>query len=307
MSFRVIGIGELLWDLFPVGPKLGGAPANVVYHAHALGADARLISRVGRDEWGRRAIEALDKLGIPTNGIEQDDSLPTGTVTVAVDRDGQPSFIIHQNVAWDAIAGAPAGRLAVETADALCFGTLAQRSEPSRSTVQSLLAASPSTALRILDLNLRQHYSSPRLIEESLALANVLKVNEAELQRLAEWLALDGGLPSQIEQLTHRYDLRLVACTRGERGSVLFRDRRWSEHPGVQTQVEDTVGAGDSFTAAMVMGLLLGWDLDQVNHHANAVAAYVASCTGATPALPDGLRRPFLAQPLGQEQRRPQA
>jgi len=290
MSFKVIGLGEVLWDLLPAGPQLGGAPANFVCHAHTLGADARLISRIGHDEWGRKAIEALERLGVPTDGIEVDPVLPTGTVAVAVDQHGQPNFAIHEHVAWDAIRGEPAGRAAMADADAVCFGTLAQRSEPSRSTIRSLLALAPATALRILDVNLRQHYFSSRLVEESLTLANVLKVNDAELPRLAEMFGLKGDVRSQISALSARYDLRWVACTRGGHGSLLCSGGQWSDHPGIETQVVDTVGAGDSFTAAMTLGLLAGWDLDRVNERANQVAAYVCSCAGATPPLPSQLR-----------------
>lgn len=293
MKFKLVGIGEVLWDLLPGGRQLGGAPANFAYHACALGAEARLISRVGNDPLGREALSQLAGLGIPTDCIQVDDTLPTGTVSVEVAADGQPHYQIHENVAWDALRGEPASRRAIVGADAVCFGSLAQRREPSRSTIHALVAASPASALRIFDINLRQHYYSRELIEKSLALANVLKVNDAELPRLAEMFYLAGDVRSQILQLAQNHRLHCIACTRGGHGSLLYSEDRWSEHPGIPAKVVDTVGAGDSFTAAMTLGLLAGWDLDRINAHANEVAAYVCAFAGATPRLSPALQEAF--------------
>lgn len=295
MNFKVVGIGEVLWDLFPGGRQLGGAPANFTYHACALGADARLISRVGHDDLGREALDRLTKLGLPTDCIEVDLALPTGTVKVEVTPEGQPQFQIQEQVAWDALSGESPSRLAVGAADAICFGTLAQRSETSRSTIISLVAAAPPQALRILDVNLRQDYFSSRLINESLAFANVLKLNETELPHLAGIFDLSGDERSQILQLAERNLLRVVAYTRGGRGSLLFSEGRWSEHPGFPTKIADTVGAGDSFTATLALGVLAGWPLDEIHRRASEVAAYVCSQPGGMPELPERLRAPFLA------------
>jgi len=295
MSFRIVGIGEVLWDLLPSGRQLGGAPANFAYHARALGADARLVSRVGKDDWGREALDRLTKLGVPTDCIELDAALPTGTVTVEVSGDGQPQYQIHENVAWDAIRGESAGRLAVAAADAVCFGSLAQRSEPSRSTIRSLVAAAPASALRIFDINLRQHYHSHEVIKGSLTRANVLKLNDAEWPQLAAVFGLTGDERTQLLQLAQRCQLRCIAFTRGGRGSLLLSEGHWSDHPGIHTNVVDTVGAGDSFTAALALGLLAGWPLDEVNRRATEVAAFVCSQPGGTPELPEHLRAPFRA------------
>jgi len=289
----IVGLGEILWDLLPDGKQLGGAPANFAYHAQALGADARLVSRIGPDALGRETLERLTQLGLSTAALQTDPTLPTGTAGVVVAADGQPQFTIHEPAAWDALELTLEGRHAVADADAVCFGTLGQRDPRSRATVRALVAATPPSALRILDLNLRQHYISRELIEESLALANVLKLNDTELTQLGEFLGLSGDARTQIAALAGRYDLRGVACTRGARGSVLFAGGRWSEHPGVQTHVVDTVGAGDAFTAAMVLGLLVSWDLEEVHRRAIAVATFVCTQSGATPALPDELRAPF--------------
>jgi fructokinase len=290
--FSIVGLGEVLWDMLPAGPQLGGAPANFTCHARALGADATLISRVGDDALGREIITRLDALGVGTDRIAVDALHPTGTVSVELDA-GQPRYVIHENVAWDFLEATPAAHAAVRAADAVCFGTLAQRSDPSRSAILSLVNAAPPPALRILDVNLRQNYFSSRLINESLAFATVLKLNDAELPELAAMFDLSGDERSQIRQLAERNMLRAVACTRGARGSLLYAGGRWSEHPGLPAKVADTVGAGDSFTAAMTLGLLAGWELDRINQTANQVAAYVCSQPGATPPLPAPLRQLF--------------
>lgn len=289
----IVGLGEVLWDLLPAGKQLGGAPANFAYHAGALGAHARLVSRVGKDALGGETLDRLAKLGVLTDGVEVDPRLPTGTVSVVVAADGQPQFTIHENVAWDALEGSSAGRQAIATADALCFGTLAQRSERSRLTIRALVAAAPAGALRVFDVNLRQHFYSRAVIEESLGMADVVKVNDAELARLAEMLGLPGDDRSRIATLADRFGLRWVVCTRGAQGSLLYAGGRWSERPGTPTRVVDTIGAGDSFTAALTLGLLAGWPLDETHRRAGDLAAYVCSQPGATPSLPEPLTAPY--------------
>jgi len=293
MSFKIVGIGEILWDLLPSGRQMGGAPANFAYHAQALGAEARVVSRVGRDPLGREILERLQALGLSTSAIQMDASAPTGTVTVALSGDGQPRFTIHEQVAWDQLEITDAALRAVVDADAVCFGSLAQRREPSHNTIQALAAAAPRNALRIFDINLRQQFFSRRLVEESLALANVLKLNDVELPVLAGMLGLHGGPTDQLKQLEQRYELRLVALTRGARGSSLYSSGQWSEDPGAPVSVKDTVGAGDAFTAAMTWGLLSSMPLEEINHRASEVARFVCACDGATPRLPSGLRQGF--------------
>lgn len=293
MKRRFVGLGELLWDLLPGGRQLGGAPANFAYHAAALGAEARVVSRVGRDDAGRELVHRLRELHIGTDCIEEDPVAPTSTVTVALGADGQPSYTIHENVAWDRLAGEVAARAAIATADVVCFGSLAQRRDVSRHTIHALLRLSPAYALRIFDVNIRQHYYSRDLIADSLALANGLKLNETELPLLAELFQLTGDERTQVDALARRFQLRVVAYTRGERGSLVRADGEWSELPGAQIAIADTVGAGDSFTATLALGLLAGWPLATVHERAAAVASYVCTQRGATPALPAPLRAPF--------------
>jgi len=288
-----IGLGEVLWDLLPAGKQLGGAPANFAYHAHALGAEALVVSRVGNDALGQEILERLRALGLPTNCVAVDAAAATGTVSVELSADGQPRFTIHEDVAWDRIIAEETALAQARSAAALCFGSLAQRSELSRQSIRKLVAATPAHALRIFDINLRQQFYSLEIVKTSLRLASVLKINDAELPVLARLLDLPDDTRSQISELARRFELRLVALTRGSSGSLLFSEGRWSEHAGLRMAVKDTIGAGDAFTAAMALGVLAGWPLDLVNERANEVAAFVCSQAGATPMLSVELKRTF--------------
>lgn len=289
MNFNVIGIGEVLWDLLPSGAQMGGAPANFAYHAQALGARAGVVTRVGLDHLGRDIRQRLEGMGLPLDLVQVDESLPTGTVTVDLEGNGIPRFTIREQVAWDHIQPTPAALRAASEADAICFGSLAQRCEPSRSTIYKLLSQAPATALRVFDVNLRQNFYSRDLIQKSLRLANVLKLNDAELPIVAAMLGLKGNMGTQVSALAQQFDLQVVAVTCGAEGSVLYHNGRWSDCATQAVEVKDTVGAGDAFTAAMVLGLLRKLHLDEVNATASEVARYVCSCSGATPPLPKEL------------------
>lgn len=295
MSFKILGIGEVLWDLLPSGPQLGGAPANFACHARALGAQAAVVTRVGNDNFGRTILERFQHLDIADGTLQMDDEAPTGTVTVSLSGNGIPHFTIHQGVAWDQLVVTPKALKTVREADAICFGTLAQRGEPSRTSIQRLVAAASASALRIFDINLRQHYFSPDVIEASLRLANVLKLNDGELPVLAGLFKLTGSTRNQMEQLAQKFSLQLVALTRGPAGSLLFQGGKWSDCPSQLVEIVDTVGAGDAFTAALAMGLLCKMDLDEMNQFADEVAGYVCSHAGATPPLPKKFAERLLA------------
>ncbi|MCU0647453.1 MAG: PfkB family carbohydrate kinase [Gemmatimonadaceae bacterium] len=294
MTHRIVGIGELLWDVLPSGPQLGGATANVAFHAAGLGARAAIVSRVGQDALGERAVMTLRRAHVETACVGRDAEAPTGTVSVSVDAAGQPGYAIAEQVAWDRLViDADAQRL-VSSADAVCFGTLAQRATTSRHAIQSLVGETAPAALRVFDVNLRQHYWTPDVLEQSLVLANVLKVNEEELPVLARTFGLEGSVLDQLDTLMDRWSLWAVALTRGARGSVLLDVRGAVEHPGLAVTVGDAVGAGDAFTAALMLGLLAEWEPTEINARANAVAAAVASQRGAMVPLPDDVRTPFL-------------
>lgn len=293
MKPKVIGIGELLWDVLPSGPRMGGAPANFACHARSLGADSRIVSRVGQDESGERLIRSLAELGVSTAGISRDESHPTGTVEVELGSDGQPTYTILAGVAWDCMQADPRLIALMEEADAVCFGTLGQRSSKSREAVRQLVQATPVGALRIFDVNLRQDFFSAELVHDSLQMANVLKLSDSELPVIASLLSVDGSVRQQLEALLDRYELRMVAYTRGAEGSILWDGRDWYEHPGLPADVKDTIGAGDSFAAAVTLGLLLGWPVERISDTANEVAAHVCSCVGAIPPMPEALSGRF--------------
>jgi fructokinase len=295
MCIRVAGLGEVLWDLLPSGPQLGGAPANFAGHARALGAQAAVISRVGNDDLGREIVRRLSEAGVATDAIGVDPDLPTGTVSVRLTADGQPQFTISSNVAWDRIEAGEAAFRAVGACDVVCFGTLAQRDERSRQGMGEILDSTPRNAVRLLDINLRAPFVQSEIVKQSLVRANVLKLNEQELPIVADMLGLAAGSVSdRLRQLIDRFSLRLVALTRGAGGSLLrSASGQVSEHAGTNVEVVDAVGAGDAFTAAMILGYLRGWDLGRIGRQANEVAAFVCTQPGATPSLPPSLVEQF--------------
>jgi fructokinase len=294
MRDTIVAVGEVLWDLLPAGPQLGGAPTNFILHASALGADARLVSRVGDDEPGREALARLRARGLPTDLVQVDRGASTGTVGVSLGPDNQPRFTIHENVAWDRLVAEDADLNAIAAADAVCFGSLSQRTAAGARAVRRLVSAARPGALRIVDVNLRPPFVQREVVEASLGLANVLKLNDQELPVLAVMLGLGGGEREQLEGLLSRYSLRLIALTRGKEGSLLMAEEGCSEQPAVPVRVADTVGAGDAFTAAMTIGVLRGWPLDEVNREAAEVAAFVCTQPGGAPELPSELRDRFL-------------
>ncbi|MBC8127266.1 MAG: carbohydrate kinase [Gloeobacteraceae cyanobacterium ES-bin-144] len=293
MKPLVIGIGEILWDQLPSGPRMGGAPANFACHACALGAESHIVSRVGDDVLGAGLIRNLIDLGLPVSGITIDPIHRTGIVAVSLLADGQPLFTIAPNVAWDHLVSDPGMERLFARADAVCFGSLAQRAATSAATIRALVAATRPTALRVFDVNLRQQYFDTATIVASLELANVLKLNDAELPQIVSMLGISGSVRECLTSLHARFGLRLVALTRGAAGSILFDGIESCEHSGLAVEVCDTIGAGDSFTAAVTMGLLHCWPLTMISELANQVAAHVCSQSGALPRLPDAILARF--------------
>lgn len=289
-SIHTLAIGEILMDVFPDGARLGGAPANVAWHANHFGAGSLIVSRVGGDPTGVGILELLRNKGMKTKGITVDEVHPTGTVDVALADDGKPTYTIHEGVAWDFIQLGPDVLESATKADAVCFGSLAQRSDVSRQAIHTLLAATTPRCLRFFDINLRQAYYSEELITSSLKLANALKLNDEELPILAGTYGLTGTDMEMAAALAERFSLRLVALTRGSNGSLLLAGKETSEHPGYPATVVDSVGAGDCFTAATMVGFAAGKPLDEINAIANQAAAFVCESSGATPILPPAWR-----------------
>ncbi len=234
----VVGLGEVLWDLFPEGKQLGGAPANFAYITNLLGDRGIIASRVGDDAFGDEIQQRLGTLGLEASYLQSDSARPTGTVRVRVDQDGQPRFEITDMVAWDFLEWTPAWESLAQQADAICFGSLAQRSPASRETIHKFLgAARPGTA-RIFDVNLRQAFYSAKALSESLKFADIAKLNAEELPHVVELLGIPhhGEQPS-AERLRFAYGLKLVCVTRGARGSFLVSEFERHEHPGFRVQV----------------------------------------------------------------------
>jgi fructokinase len=282
----------LLWDLLPEGERLGGAPANFAVMAARLGNRAAILSRIGRDELGRKAVATLEELPVDTEFLQVDARHETGRATIEL-RDGQPGYTIHEPVAWDFLELSGEWVSLAERADAVCFGTLAQRNRASRQTIQELVAQTRAECLRVFDVNLRAPHVSAEVVEESLELASVLKMNDHEVPLVMELLGLEAEADLRAAGcrfLREFPELRLVAVTRGGHGSLLVgRDGR-DEHPGIPVEVADAIGAGDAFTAAMLHALLRGESLAAVNEAANRCGAWVASQSGGMPELPEEIR-----------------
>lgn len=281
----VVGLGELLWDLLPGGRQLGGAPSNFAYISSLFGNHAAVVSRVGNDDLGREAVERVKSLGLDTSFLQQDPAHPTGTVNITVDAQGIADFRIVREVAWDYIEWNSALQELAAKADVVCFGSLAQRQEPSRSTIHHFVRATREKCLRIFDVNLRQTYYDGVILKTGMALSTVVKVNDEELPVVLQAC----GLPTSNDELAdaelllQHFGMELVCVTRGQKGSLLVNKNGHSEHPGFRVQVADTVGAGDAFTAALAHHYRLAQSLDVINDAANRVGSWVASQPGATP------------------------
>ena len=289
-AITAVGIGEILWDVLPGGRKLGGAPANFAFHVNGLGGRGLIVSRLGQDAWGDEALQVLGANGLNLCCVTRDPQHPTGTVEARLDEAGVATYVFPDNVAWDFLELNPAAFQVAQRAQAVCFGTLAQRSAISRAAVHQFLRATPRAALRVFDVNLRGDMYSREVLESSLDLADALKVSDAELPVLARIFGLPEGDQERLAALVERYGLRLAALTRGGQGSLLATPGAVSDHPGFRVEVADTIGAGDAFGAAMTLGFLAGWDLDAVNVRANEVAAFVCTRPGAMQAADRELR-----------------
>lgn len=286
----IAGIGELLWDVLPEAEVIGGAPVNFAYHVTALGEKGLPISTIGRDTRGERALAELQKRGVDTSAISISDEYPTGYVIAEVDKEGKASYNFPDEVAWDyLVLNEYAANLRMNL-DAVCFGSLAQRSEHSRRVIYNFLDALRPETVKVFDINFRQDFYSRQVIESSLQRTDILKLNEEELPVLARLLDLQEPGDRCLPLLIKKYHLKMTILSMGDSGSLLLTPDSSSKHSGIVTHVQDTIGAGDSFTAAATIGYLQGLSLDDINEQANRVAAYVCSQQGGMPPLPDGFK-----------------
>ena len=291
---RILGIGEMLWDEFPDGRRPGGAAANFAYHAGLLDAEAAVITRVGDDQDGRDLVAEMEAAGLDTSLIQTDPEHPTGVVNVTL-QDGQPEYDIAA-AAWDHIEATPEVLSACESADAVCFSSLAQRNESSKAAILQCVAAAEK-ALKVFDVNLRQDFYSAEILEESLKLTDVVKLNGDEVKVIAGMFGLPNGPAEFAAAAAERFGLKTVCVTRGGDGCLLWENGETADVEGIDVELVDAVGAGDAFTAALIVTTLEGYDLATRGEIANAVGALVASFAGAMPDI-----RPELEAMFGDEE-----
>ena len=288
MNDIVVGMGEALWDVRPEGKKIGGAPANFAYHVSQFGLPSCVVSAVGDDALGNEIIENFTSKGL--NHLIEKVPYPTGTVQVEIDQAGIPQYEIKENVAWDNIPyTARLEQLAGET-KAVCFGSLAQRNIVSRNTINRFLDAMPQSdeCLVVFDVNLRQGFYNKEILCNSMKRCNILKINDEELVTVSRMFGYPGiDLQDKCWILLGKYNLKMLILTCGINGSYVFTPGNVSFQPTPKVEVADTVGAGDSFTAAFIAGILRGKNVSEAHSIAVRTSAYVCTKKGAMPILPD--------------------
>ncbi|MDO4571615.1 MAG: carbohydrate kinase [Planctomycetia bacterium] len=297
--FRVAGLGEVLWDCFEGGRRPGGAPANAAFQTNQLGAKGIVFSRVGADSLGEELVSFLASQNLEVSCVQKDPHHPTGTVSARLSPDGTAEYTIHESVAWDFLLLDNAWRSTLATLDAICFGTLAQRSAVSCRAIRETLKMVPDRTLKVFDVNLRQDYYSRAILEESLRLAHVVKLNEDEVEVVSRLLDLPGtSLEAFGEGCAEKFDLRKVCITRGAEGCLLLEKNATRTLsvavPGEPACVVDTIGCGDAFSAAFIYAELSATDLDTQARFSNAVGTLVATQSGGMPILVEelsGLKR----------------
>ncbi len=298
----VVGLGELLWDMLPEGAQLGGAVSNFAVMAARLGNDAAIATRLGTDQLGREALVLLSRTPVATRYIQEDVSRVTSTVTVELEQ-GQPQYTIHEPVAWDFLEFTPQWLALAQRCDAVCFGTLAQRSAASRRTIESFLHETRKECVRIFDVNLRAPFFTAEIVERSLELATIFKLNADEMPQVLSLLGFPDSpgtspelLLSGARQIVDQFPVQLIAITMGGQGSLLVTRREVDRHSGYPATVVDAVGAGDAFTAALTHFYLQGAPLTRLNAAGNRWGAWVASHAGAMPALTEQEREQVMQQ-----------
>lgn len=286
MNNTIVGLGEILWDVFPERKVMGGAPANFAYHVSQFGYNGYAVSAVGEDLLGKEILDCLAEKGL--NYLIETTDFPTGTVNVKLNDKGVPEYEICENVAWDNIPFTAKTENLAKNTGTVSFGSLAQRNSVSRETIKNFLKSMPENSLKIFDINLRQHFYSKELIHESLQLSNMLKINDEEIVLVAQLYGYREGDEQAIcKRLLEEYELDIIVLTKGTDGSFVFTPKETSYQPTPVVHVADTVGAGDSFTAAFVASYLQGKCLIDAHQFAVEASAYVCTQHGAMPKLPN--------------------
>jgi len=291
MKNIIVGMGEALWDMFPEGRKIGGAPANFAYHISQFGFESYVVSAVGDDEPGNEILQNFHEKGL--NCLIEKVPYPTGTVQVELDTEGVPRYEIKENVAWDNIPFTPQLAKIASQTKAVCFGSLAQRSTVSRETINRFLDAMPEDedVYKIFDVNLRQHFFTPEILSDSFGKCNIIKINDEELLTVSRIFGFsDVDTEDKCRILLTKYNLKMLILTCGIDGSYVFTPETVSFIPTPKVHVADTVGAGDSFTAAFCAAVLKGKTVIEAHTIAVDVSAFVCTRNGAMPVLPDTLK-----------------
>ena len=287
MNDVVVGMGEALWDVLPEGKKIGGAPANFAYHVSQFGLDSCAVSAIGDDALGIELLENFNKKGV--KHLIETVPYPTGTVQVEIDQAGIPQYEIKENVAWDNIPNTAKLESLAERTRAVCFGSLAQRNVVSRSTINRFLDAMPQDDERLIvfDVNLRQGFYNKDILCNSMKRCNILKINDEELVTVSRMFGYPGiDLQDKCWILLGKYNLKMLILTCGINGSYVFTPGNVSFQPTPKVEVADTVGAGDSFTAAFIANILKGRSVADAHKKAVETSAFVCTQKGAMPTLP---------------------
>lgn len=289
--WQIVGLGEVLWDIFPDKTRFGGAPANYACAVAALtnSADVYMVAGVGNDQLGERAVRQLQQRNILTAELQFRPN-PTGNVNVRLNKAGNAEYAFAADTAWDNLQWNDGLQQLSRNTNVVCFGTLGQRSPVSSATIQSFVEIVPDSGLKIFDVNLRPPFFNDEIIRQSLALANVLKLNDEELPQVAQLSGVSGSQEELLRQIADTWQLGTIALTLGAEGAILLHGGHVVSIPGVPTTITDTVGAGDSFTAALTIGLLNNWSIKEIGERATRVAAHVCSQSGATPDFPSALQ-----------------
>ena len=287
MNKIVVGMGEALWDVLPEGKKIGGAPANFSYHVSQFGLPSCVVSAIGDDALGKEIIENFTSKGL--DQLIAEVPYPTGTVQVEIDQTGIPLYDIKENVAWDNIPYTEHLDALAKRTKAVCFGSLAQRNVVSRETINHFLDTMPKDddSLIVFDVNLRQGFYNKEILCKSMQNCNILKINDEELITVSRMFGYPGiDLQDKCWILLGKYNLKMLILTCGINGSYVFTPGNVSFQPTPKVEVADTVGAGDSFTAAFIASILKGKSVTEAHSIAVKTSAYVCTQKGAMPILP---------------------
>lgn len=288
MDNLIIGMGEALWDVLPTGKKIGGAPANFAFHVSQFGLPSCVVSAIGDDSLGNEIIENFTSKGL--NQHIEKVPYPTGTVQIEIDQAGIPQYDIKENVAWDNIPYTDKLEELAKQTRAICFGSLAQRNIVSRTTINKFLEKMPKSndTLIVFDVNLRQGFYNKEILCNSMQKCNILKINDEELVTVSRMFGYPGiDLQDKCWILLGKYNLKMLILTCGINGSYVFTPGNVSFYPTPKVKVEDTVGAGDSFTAAFISSIIKGKEIKEAHRIAVETSAFVCTKKGAMPILPE--------------------